>query len=142
MTLVELLIAIAIMLLLITVCFPKDNIEKHIINSFTKQLCSDLRYVRRCNMLEDNSTYIVYIKENNKSGYSIKQKGEFIKSITLPQNASINDNINNSSIKFDKYGSPYPSGGTIKIGNEKLKKEITIVPVSGRVLMKEGKYEN
>lgn len=141
MTLVELLIAMAIMLLIATLCFPKDNIENHIINSFTKQLCVDIRYVRRCNMIEDASTYIVYIKENNKSGYAVKQKGEFIKSVLLPNDVSINDNINNSSIKFDKYGAPYPNGGTIRIGNKKSKKEITIVPVSGRVLLKEGQYE-
>lgn len=141
MTLVELLIAIAIMLLIITLCLPKDNIEKHMINSVTKQLCSDIRYIRRCNMLEDNSTYILYIKEKSKSGYAIKQKGEFIKEVLLPENVSISDNITNNSIKFDKYGSPYPNGGTIKIGDKSSKREITIVPVSGRVLLKEGKYE-
>ena len=39
------------------------------------------------------------------------------------------------------YGSPNPKGQTIKVYNDKIKKEITIVPVSGRALLKEGEYE-
>lgn len=131
----------AIILLLISLCLPKGSIDNYVINTFTKQLCSDLRYVRRRNMLEDNSTYIVYIRENGDSGYAIKQEGEFIKSVLLPKNATIRDNINNSSIKFDKYGAPYPNGGTITVQSDKISKELTIVPVSGRVLLKEGQYE-
>lgn len=141
MTLVELLISMAIVLLIATLCFPKSNLEIHAINSFTKQLCSDIRYVRSCNILEDTSTYIVYIEEGGNKGYSIKQKGEYIKTVFLPQNTSIKDNINNNIIRFDNYGAPYPCGGTIAITNNETNKEITIVPVSGRVLLKEGKYE-
>lgn len=141
MTLIELLISMAIMLLIATLCFPKNNFEKHTINSFSKQLCSDIRYVRSCNMLEDTSTYLVYVEEDGKKGYSIKQKGEYIKYVFLPKNTVIKDNINNNIIRFDNYGAPYPGGGTINISNNETKKEITIVPVSGRVLLKEGKYE-
>lgn len=140
MTLVELLISMAIMLLIATLCFPKDNLEKHIITSTVKQLCADIRFVRRCNMLEDSSTYITYVEESGKKGYSIKQNGEQIKSVFLPKNTVIKENMNNM-IRFDRYGAPYPNGGTIKIENSKISKEITIVPVSGRVLLKEGKYE-
>lgn len=141
MTLVELLISMAIMLLIVALCYPKGNIEIHMINSFTKQLCTDIRYVRSCNMLEDTSTYILYIEEDGKRGYTIKQQGEYIKSVFLPKNANIKDNMNNNKIRFDRYGAPYPSGGTIKVENSTISKEITIVPVSGRVLLKEGKYE-
>ena len=44
-------------------------------------------------------------------------------------------------IKFKEDGTPYPSGTTIRIIYKDTKKEITIVPISGRVLIKEGKYE-
>lgn len=45
MTLVELVITISIILLITTLCFPSDNVEKYQVNSFIKQLCSDIRYV-------------------------------------------------------------------------------------------------
>lgn len=139
MTLVELLIAIAIMLLLSTVCFPKDNIKKYVIDSFTKQLCSDIRYVRQRNMLSESSTYIIYEDNNIRSGYSLIEKGKKIKSVLLPQNTKLN--YNPKKIQFIQDGSPYPSSGTTTIINNKIYKEITIVPISGRVLLKEGKYE-
>lgn len=141
MTLVELLISMAILLLVATLCFPKDNIDKYLINSFTKQLSSDIRYVRRTNILEDSSTYITYIKEEGKQGYCINQKGKFIKKVYLPKDSSITHNMGDNRIRFLADGSPYPTGGTVKVNNSNKSKEITIVPVSGRVLLKEGKYE-
>lgn len=131
----------AIMILIATLCFPKDNVEKYLINSFTKQLSSDIRYVRQSNILEDSSTYIIYIENDGKKGYSIKQKGESIKDMYLPRGATITHNIGANKIRFLADGSPYPTGGTIRVSNSKSSKEITIVPVSGRVLLKEGKYE-
>ncbi|MEF9992511.1 MAG: hypothetical protein RRZ84_00125 [Romboutsia sp.] len=129
----------SIILLISSMCLPKDNIEKHLINSFTKQLCSDIRYVRQKNMLSDSSSYIIYENNSGKSGYVLKENGKTKKSVFLPTNTKLNYSPN--TIKFLPDGSPYPTGGTISVTNNKIKKEITIVPVSGRVLLKEGKYE-
>lgn len=139
MTLVELVITISIMLLISTLCFSKDDLSKHQINSFTKQLCSDIRYVRKCNMLGDFKTYIYYKKNQESSSYVVRSKGNDMKEIQLP--SEINLEYGESKIRFKSDGSPDPKGQTINVYNNKIKKEITIVPVSGRVLLKEGKYE-
>ena len=65
MTLVELVITISIILLIATIYFPKVNIEKYQVNSFTKQLCSDIRYVRNLNKMGNTNTYI-YLNKNDE----------------------------------------------------------------------------
>ena len=62
-----------------------------------------------------------------------------IKQVHLPKTCKIE--YTRPMIKFKVDGTPYPSGTTIKIIYKDIKKEITIVPISGRVLIKEGKYE-
>ncbi|MGL6107445.1 pilus assembly FimT family protein [Romboutsia sp.] len=139
MTLVEVVIAISIMILIATLCFPKDNIEKYQINSFAKQLCSDIRYVRKSNMLGSSDTYIYYKKQGNVKSYILRENSKDTKEIVLPQNVELY--YAREKIQFRQDGSPEPAGSTITIMNKKVKKEITIVPISGRVLLKEGKYE-
>lgn len=139
MTLVELVVTIGFLLIISTLCFPRESIEKYQINSFTKQLCSDIRYVRRANMIGDINTYIYYTENNGSIGYTLRTKGSNIKEVILPKNTRIEHNVN--KIKFRADGSPDPRGGTIRIFSDNISKEITIVPISGRVLLKEGKYE-
>lgn len=139
MTLVELVVTISIILLISTLYFPKDSIKKYEINSFTKQLCSDIRYVRRANMLSDLKTYIYYIEDDKSISYLVRENGKDLKQVFLPENTKLQ--YDSTRIKFKPDGLPDPKGQTIKIYNEKIKKEITIVPISGRVLLKEGKYE-
>ena len=63
MTVIELIVSISIILLIVTLSFPKDNLENHKINLFARQLCSDIRYVRRINMFSNYNTYIYYINQ-------------------------------------------------------------------------------
>lgn len=139
MTLVEVVITISIMLIISSLCFPKDSISKHQINLFTKQLSSDIRYVRKSNMLGNLKTYIYYSEDNKSTSYIVRENGKDLKKVSLPSGANIQ--YGNSKIKFKSDGSPDPKGQTINIYKENLKIELTIVPVSGRVLLKEGKYE-
>lgn len=138
MTLVELVISISIILLISTLCFPRFNINKYKIDLFTKQLCSDIRYVRNENMLGNLNAYIYYTDDKVKR-YIVRNDGKDLKEITLPEEMKIS--YNQSRIRFKRDGTPDPKGQTIIIYNKDLKKEITIVPISGRVLLKEGKYE-
>ncbi|RDY28764.1 hypothetical protein CHL78_004300 [Romboutsia weinsteinii] len=140
MTLVELVVALGIILLIITLCFPKASIEKYKINSFMKQLCSDIRYVRKSNMLGDFSTYIYYTEENGCNGYILQENGKSEKEVFLPENTKLEYSPRNR-VKFKITGAPDPQGGSIRVYTDKQIREITIVPVSGRVLLKEGKYE-
>ena len=137
MTLIELVVAISVMVLVSTLCFSKDDGSKHQINSFAKQLCSDIRYVRKCNMLGDLNTYIYYKEEDNKISYILRSNFKDVKEIDLPNDAKL---IGLSRIIFKTNGYPDPKGQTIEIISNSIKKQITIVPVSGRVLLKEGKY--
>lgn len=139
MTLVEVVITISIMLIISSLCFPKDSISKYQMNLFTKQLCSDIRYVRKANMLGNLKTYIYYIEDNESISYVVREDGKDLKEVSLPSGAKLQ--YGNSKVKFKPDGSPDPKGQTINIYKEKLKIELTIVPISGRVLLKEGKYE-
>ena len=83
-----------------------------------------------CVYIHTNMHIYIYIQNENK---------EDIKQVYLPKVCKIE--YTRSMIKFKADGTPYPSGTTIKIIYKDIKKEITIVPISGRVLIKEGKYE-
>ena len=139
MTLVELVITISIILLITTLCFPKDNIEKYQINSFIKQLCSDIRYVRNINMMGNTNAYVYLEKNDEGSSFKLNEDRKDIKQVYLPKDCKIQ--FTRPIIKFKSDGTPTPSGTSIKIINKNKVIEITIVPISGRVLIKEGKYE-
>ena len=119
--------------------YENDN---YIIDSFAKQLCSDIRYIRRENIL-DNKAYIRFINENDTWGYSLHNNSMEEKRIFLPKNTKLSYPItqNSNYIRFDRTGAYEHGGGTIIISKNSISKYITIVPVSGRVLYKEGIYE-
>lgn len=137
MTLVEFIVAMAIIILMITISFPKSSIEKYEVNSFLRQLCSDIRYVRKSNMLGDFSTYIHYTDTN---GYILQSNKKSEKEVSLPKNARL-ENSHGGKIIFNINGAPQPKGGSTRVFYKNNMKEITVVPASGRVLLKEGKYE-
>lgn len=110
-------------------------------NSFAKELCNDIRYTRSDNMLGDLNTYILMINKDNCDGYKLVESGKSVKEVYLRDGIKISHNSKDKKIRFRNDGSPNPVGSTIKIYNDKTTKEITIVPISGRVLFKEGQYE-
>ena len=87
-----------------------------------------------------NTNAYVYLNNNDEgSGFTLNENKKDIKQVHLPKTCKIE--YTRPMIKFKVDGTPYPSGTTIKIIYKDIKKEITIVPISGRVLIKEGKYE-
>ena len=113
------------------------------IEFFAKELCSDIRYVRRENMLNNPNVYIRFLKEDNKWSYILQKNKKEDKRVYLPESVNLNYPINQSNnlICFYTNGT-YKNGGlTITINKGNNYKYITIVPVSGRVLYKEGIYE-
>lgn len=108
-----------------------------------RQLCSDVRYIRIKNMNSDYSTYIYYKKENNEViSYVLRENGKNKKEVELPKETKLYNSIN--SIIFSPGGALSERGETIIIVDNKnnKKREITIVPFSGRILIKEGIYNN
>lgn len=139
MTLVELVVGISIIVLITTLCFPKVSIEKYQVNSFVKQLCSDIRYVRNINMMGNTNAHVYLEKNSEGISFKLNENRKDIKQVHLPKDCNIQ--FTRPIIKFKTDGTPLYSGTTIKIIYKNSETEITIVPISGRVLIKEGKYE-
>ncbi|MBS5786410.1 MAG: hypothetical protein KIC98_00765 [Clostridioides difficile] len=139
MTVIELVVTISIIILLSTLCIPKGSVDNRTINLFSRQFCSDIRFVRRENML-GNYNNIYYTKKDGAEGYTLRKDGEDIKTNLLPQDAKIDHSL--STIKFKIDGSPVEKGSTIEVFKDNYSKFITITPVSGRILLKEDKYES
>lgn len=139
MTLIELIITLGIITMISSIVLSNFYIDKYKVNSFTKQLCSDIRYVRARNMSSDFSTYIYYKNTNNVISYILREGGNDIKEVSLPKNIIISNKI--SKIIFRQDGAIGENGETITVTYKGEKTEITIVPFSGRVLLKEGIYE-
>ena len=69
MTTIELVITISIIAIISSICFMKYENDSYKIESFARELCSDIRYVRRENMLDNKNVYIRFVNENNKWSY-------------------------------------------------------------------------
>ena len=119
--------------------FSMFNLDDYKVDSFIRQLNSDIRYVRRVNKLGNSKVYIAFTEQNNRKGYLLRDNGEIVKSEFLPKNVKLNYSI--SKILFDRQGAFYMGGTTIIILDDKKYTEMTITPVSGRVLIKEGIYK-
>lgn len=143
MSTIELIVAMSIIVILSTMCFMKYEGDNYKIELFARQLCSDIRYVRRENMLNNPNVYIRFVKEDNKWSYILQRNKKEDKRVYLPENINLNYPINESSsfISFNTSGLYKNGGVTISINKGNDYKYITIVPVSGRVLYKEGIYE-
>ena len=143
MSTLELIVTISIIVIMSSICFMKYEVDNYKIEFFAKELCSDIRYVRRENMLNNPNVYIRFISQNNKWSYILHRNKKEDKRVYLPENVNLNFPIgqNNSLISFYTSGLYKNGGGTISINKGNRYKYITIVPVSGRVLYKEGIYE-
>ncbi|MBC6003896.1 MAG: hypothetical protein E7C86_07650 [Paeniclostridium sordellii] len=140
MTLIELVIGVGIVLIAIAISFPKDKADKYQIDSFARQLVSDIRYVRSMNINGNMNLYLENIKVFDNPRYIIKNNSSIIKTVNLPKDSTLS--APTSIIKFKSDGTLNSKGETIIINSNNRKIEITIVPFSGRVLLKEDKYEN
>ena len=143
MTTLELIISISIIVIIASICFMKFEGDNYKIEAFAKTLCSDIRYVRRENMLNNPNVYIKFINENNKWSYTLRKNKKEDKRVWLPENINLKFPIGKDSslISFYTNGTYKNGGGTITINKGNNYKYITIVPASGRVLYKEGRYE-
>lgn len=139
MTLVEIIIGITILSLIATISFTKFNLSNYKVTSFIKQMTSDIRYVRKINKLGNSNVYMIFTKENNCEGYLLRENGETIKKVFLPKNIDLEYSV--SKILFNTQGSFYTGGTTISIIQKNNYTQVTIVPTSGRVLIKEGMYK-
>ncbi|WP_153011567.1 pilus assembly FimT family protein [Alkalithermobacter thermoalcaliphilus] len=133
---------IGILSIVLAIPLFKVQIRNYQIDSFIRQLAHDIRYVRVKNMNSDYSTYIYYKDyEDNVKSYVLREKGQDKKEVKLPKNTIISHSV--KQIKFSLSGALTQQGETIVITDKvtNKKRELTIVPFSGRVLIKEDIYD-
>lgn len=139
MTLVEVVIGIGIIMTILMISFPKEKSQKYEIDSFARQLVGDIRYVRSMNSNGNLSVFIENISTQDNPRYVIKENTDIVKTVYLPKNSSLS--YPSSTIKFKSDGTLSSKGETIIIDSKYRKIKITIIPFSGRVLLKEDIYE-
>lgn len=127
--------------MILAVPFSNINLDNHKVDSFLKELNSDLRYVRKANQSGRRNIYIELIKNYEKNGYILKESGIKQKVVLLPKGAEIKSST--TKLIFDSKGSLEAQDGkglTITIKNKNRYKQLTIVPFSGRILIKDDIY--
>jgi len=138
-TLVEVVIGIGIIMTILMISFPKEKSQKYEMDSFARQLVGDIRYVRSMNSNGNLSVFLENISTQDNPRYVIKENTDIMKTVYLPKNSSLS--YPSSTIKFKSDGTLSSKGETIIIDSKDRKIKITIIPFSGRVLLKEDMYE-
>lgn len=139
MTLVEVVIGIGIIMTILMISFPKEKSQKYEMDSFARQLVGDIRYVRSMNSNGNLSVFLENISTQDNPRYVIKENTDIVKTVYLPKDSSLS--YPSSTIKFKSDGTLSSKGETIIIDSKDRKIKITIIPFSGRVLLKEDMYE-
>lgn len=135
-TIIELLLVLSIMGIIISLTIPNLLKIDFSTKVNAKQLCMDIRNVRYLRMTEGKA-YRIILMDN---GYKILNGPEIIKNINFSK--KINLQFTYKEIMFSYNGAPN-RGDTITVKNTNSNKtfDITIVPASGRILLKDEKYQ-
>lgn len=138
MSLAELIIGMSLVILLIGIVVPKSDSGYMKAEWERRKLCSELRLLKRKN-LAGIGEYMRIAKVNNKSCYRTFFDLKLIREEYVDDNIKVASNM--KKIMFKSDGIPMDSG-TIEIRYKKKTYTITITPISGRILFKEGIYSN
>ncbi|MED9947311.1 hypothetical protein [Peptacetobacter sp.] len=138
MSLAELIIGMSLVILLIGIVVPKADSGYMKSEWERRKLCSELRLLKRKN-LAGIGEYMRIAKVNNKSCYRTFFDLKLIREEYVDDNIKVASNM--KKIMFKSDGIPMDSG-TIEIRYKKKTYTITITPISGRILFKEGIYSN
>ncbi|SDY48006.1 prepilin-type N-terminal cleavage/methylation domain-containing protein [Proteiniborus ethanoligenes] len=133
MTLIELLLVISILAISLSLIFPRVKRSDYHLMTSSRILRDDIRNARYMNMVEGKSYKIIL----EPYQYRIVENSKELKVVKLEKNLRMSHNFTGGQIGFRYTGSP-SAGGTIKIFDNKLNiyTEITVVPDTGRVLLK------
>ena len=136
-TLIEVIVTIGLLIILLSLVFPKINMDRYYLDKVSKELLYDLKDIKVKMMTTDGPTYSMTISDNHymlKIGknkrinqykkFELKEGYKFIYS--------------HQDVAFNFNGAPHQSQ-TIKIINTETdeKKEISIVLGTGRILLLE-----
>lgn len=136
MTIAELIIGFSLVILLIGIVVPKADPGYLKAEWERRRLCSELRYLKRRDLagLEE---YMRIRKVNGKTCYKTLLKLKVIREAYVDEDITVRTSIDR--IMFQESGVPNESG-TIQVGYKEKFYTITITPISGRILFKEGIY--
>ena len=131
-TLIELVLVISLMSMLTVIAIPRVDKTPFNMKVYSRGLCADIRYVRLMKMTEGGG-YRILLHEQY---YRVLDGSKELKTVELPKQLEIL--YPSQIIRFKQNGAPIWAG-TISIRDKKSGRyyEITIVPASGRVLLKD-----
>ncbi|AGB18890.1 prepilin-type N-terminal cleavage/methylation domain-containing protein [Thermoanaerobacterium thermosaccharolyticum] len=147
LTLIELITVISILSIIVLITVPKTDFfnsktSEMRLRMVANELISDIRYVQYKNIHENESLYLILQSDHKE--YDIYKPDTMVKRIKskkLPDGIMISWDLSQNPLKisFSNQGAPTPGGCTISLLNSKKRIDITILPATGRVMIK-GNY--
>ncbi len=137
-TLIELVVTISILGIILSLAVLIIDRDMFYMEKMADEFVTDVRYVQNESKKSPSNTYEISIDENN-SCYHVKKSTDTEKTVKFKDRYQIDYN-NGNRIGFTYDGSPKNSG-TFTITDTKAEKikEITIIPATGRTVIKEHK---
>ncbi len=89
-------------------------------------MTTDIRYIRQINKIGNEKVYILFIEENNCEGYILMEEGRQSKKVFLPKGIEL------AALQ----GVDFIKGNNYNYNKKDNYTDITIVPTSGRILIK------
>lgn len=132
LTLVELVVSIALLSVLTLICIPKNRINDYRMHGQAMMLTNDIRMIRSLIMAEGEAYHITL----GNTDYVVMNGFKLVKRVEFGDDTWMGNNMKNK-IMFSYQGRPI-NAGSISIQNKVTGKfhDITIVPYTGRVLLK------
>lgn len=140
-TLIELVLVIALLgiLAMAVVTFtPSPSLAR--LDSASKQVSSDIEYVRQSAMTRETVHGIEFIANGNYTAYQTSTATPVLDPLTK-QNMIVNFSSfysgvsiqNNYTVEFDRFGKPIGGGGSVTLTNGSTTKIISVQANTGRV---------
>lgn len=137
-TLIELIVVIATLAMLFSLVIPNMQKKSTELLTTSKMVRDEIRYIRYMKMTEGKNYRLVF----QEHSYILNEGPKRIKEVIINKDLTINQNFIGSEVFFSFNGAPSSNGGTITISNKISKKycKITVVPATGRILLKNKIY--
>lgn len=132
-TLVELIIVITIIGILAGVAVPDLNriYSRYKLDTMARQMASDIRKVQQWSINQEKIYTVQFFHASDC--YWIKDGVIILESVDMPVGIDLESvNFSDGKLVFTANGSP-TRGGTVTISNAWERREITVLPATGRV---------
>lgn len=143
LTLIELVTVLAIFTVLVLIAIPSidffDAANSNVrLNIIAHEVVDDLRYIQHTSIFEKENLYFEI--KPDRTGYFINRydNNRNVKMKDMPEGIIIEKNIK-KEISFNQMGVPSTGGCTITLKNDKKEIYITVLPATGRIMIK-GNY--